>query len=84
MKLEYISGCIADYLGIDDIREVDMTDEQRKYYNDKICDFLKQHPEDLNYLLQEIIPRYGEFDCDNEPCECCGDTIISYTLEIED
>ena len=53
MKIELVRGCICDYLGIDDIREVDMTDEQRKYYNDKISDFLKQHPQDLNYLLQD-------------------------------
>ena len=35
MKIELVSGCICDYLGIDGISEVDMTDEQRKYYNDK-------------------------------------------------
>lgn len=61
-----------------------MTLVKLKHLNNKICDFLKQHPEDLNYLLQDIIPRYGEFDCDNKPCECCGDTVITYTLEIED
>ena len=84
MKIELVSGCICDYLGIDGISEVDMTDEQRKYYNDKICDFLKQRPQDLNYLLQDIVERYGECEWDDKPCECCGDTVITYTLEIED
>lgn len=23
----------------------------------------------------------GEFEFDNEPCECCGDYVTTYTLE---
>lgn len=83
MEFKLTSGCVCDYLGINGLREVDMTNEQREYYNNIICDFLKTKPQDLNYLLQYILPQYGDFDIDDKPCECCRDYVYSYTLNID-
>lgn len=77
-----ISGCINDYLGIDGISEVNMTDEQRKNYFLNIMIRLKDEPMDFfNSFLQWFCQEFGDMDI-SEPCPQCGDTTISYTVEI--
>ena len=80
MKLELIRGCIRGSLTVDDVQEIDLNDEQRKEVIKKIFESMK--PEDLNYLLQWYIEEFGEYECDHEPCECCGDIVERYWLEI--
>jgi hypothetical protein len=82
MKLELIRGCVCDSLNINDDREIDLTDEQRREVLKKIFKHLK--PEDLNYVLQALIPMFGEYECSEEPCECCGDFVETYTWEIDE
>jgi hypothetical protein len=83
MKLNYTRGCINDWLGIDDIREVDMTDDQRKEYFKKISEKLPElDPGWFNYFLQWICEEFGEYNYDSKPCECCGDITEWYDLEI--
>ncbi|MBP3732214.1 MAG: hypothetical protein J6I84_03105 [Bacilli bacterium] len=80
MKLELTRGCICDSLTVDDEEEIDLTDDVRKEVLRKIFEALR--PEDLNYVLQELIPCFGEYECDPEPCECCGDFVETYKWEI--
>lgn len=84
MILKKISGCVADSLSANNIEEIDMTDEQRQNVIDHICKELKKHPEQLNYVLQELIPIFGDFTSTDKPCECCGDYIDTYTWVIEE
>ena len=82
MKLEYVSGCICDSLSINGKEEIDLTDEQRKQVIEKIGVFIsKASPDKLNYMLQYLVPEFGEFE-DLGHCECCGDWITKYTLEL--
>jgi len=76
MELVLTKGCVAGSLTVDDIEEYEMTDEQRKETLMKIFNHLK--PEDLNYVLQLMIPYFGEYESDGIPCECCGDIIETY------
>ena len=80
MKLELVTGCICDSLTADGIQEVDMTNEQRQEVINRIAEWL--NPKDLNYLLQALLPQFGEYECDDKPCSCCGDYVEKYTLEI--
>lgn len=73
-------GCICDSLTVDDVEEINLDNDRRKEVIKKIFDNMK--PEDLNYLLQWYIEEFGEYESDDEPCECCGDYVERYWLEI--
>lgn len=84
MQILMQRGYINDCLEIDNISEIDMTEEQRNDYFNKI---IKELPELdpycwFNMFLQWFILTYGEYDCSDEPCECCGDYTETYKLDI--
>ena len=80
MKLLKRTGCIAWALDVDDIPEIDLTNEQRQKVIDKIFKYIK--PEHLNELLNWFVEEFGEYECDHEPCECCGDIVEEWKIEI--
>lgn len=80
MKLKMQRGCICDSLTVDGTEEINLNDEQRKEVIKKIFESIE--PKDLNYLLQWYLPTFGDYDCDDEPCECCGDYVEYYNIEI--
>lgn len=82
MKLEKVTGCTAFSLNVDGKEEIDMTDEERFHIMDKIHDWMLNNPDRFNYVLQALIPMFGEYECDDHPCECCGDIVQTYTWEI--
>ena len=83
MVLKLVKGCICDSMTVDDIEEIDLTDEQREKVIETIMKNLK--PEDLNYLLQKTIPLFAQEEhFDDEPCECCGDYVEEYIWTIDD
>lgn len=84
MKLNLTTGCICDSLTVDGVEEVDMTESLRTETKVKLLTWLAEHPEklDLNQMLQQILPEYGEYDSSGEPCECCGDYVNEWNLEI--
>lgn len=83
MKLEKVEGCIADSLNVDGVEEIDMTDEQRLNVIDHIYGWMKKNPNQLNYILQELIDCFGEYESDDHPCECCGDYASTTTWVID-
>ena len=83
MLIEYTTGCVCDYLGIDNIREVEMTDSQRKEYFNEIAKHLdKLDGMWFNSFLRWVAMEFGDYSCSEQPCTVCGDYIESYTLEI--
>ena len=82
MKLKLVRGCICGSLTADDIEEIHMTDKERSEVCNKIGDWIKENPDQLNYVMQALIPELGDYKCDSEPCECCGDFVETYTWEI--
>ena len=52
----------------------------------ELGEIVKSAPGDqLNYILQFVIPNLGSITYHSEePCECCGDYVWEYTLEIQD
>lgn len=80
MILRMVRGCICDSLSVDGKEEIDLTDEERQEVLKKIFEHLK--PQDLNNILQDLIEMFGEYECDDEPCETCGDYVETHTWEI--
>lgn len=82
MKLIYSYGCLANELSVNGISEIDLTDKQRKEVINRIFQSYDKHPEALNDLLQYFIETHcDDYDC-TEPCECCGDMVTTYKMEI--
>lgn len=52
---------------------------------EKLCLWLaKKDGDGLNNLLQHVLESYGKYQSlSDEPCECCGDWVDSYTLTID-
>lgn len=85
MKISKVIGCTAFSLNVDGKEEVDMTNLERYVIIEKISRWLKKNPDLFNLYLQAITEYLGDYEViEDEPCECCGDTIYGYTLEIED
>ena len=87
MKLKKVTGCICDSLTAEfegeEIEEINMTTEQRMQVIEKICEWLKKNPDQLNYVMQDMIETFAtDFKHDSDPCECCGDTIYTWEWNI--
>ena len=82
MKLEMRRGCIADWLGADGMLEIDMDDATREKVYDKLIEFLKSQNDGLNQLMQFTLETYGEYECDGKSCECCGDSVENWSLDL--
>lgn len=37
----------------------------------------------LQSIFCSVLEKCGKYDCSNKPCECCGDYIRHYVMEIE-
>ena len=83
MKLTLVRGCTADSLNADGIEEEDMTDDQRQEVIDRLFQWYKKHPDNLNQLMEHVIEcHYDIYDSDGEPCPCCGDYVETMTCDI--
>ncbi len=84
MKIHHVKGCTAFSLNVDDKEEYDLTDEERLQIVDKIYDWMKRHPENFNWILQALSEYCGEYVViSDEPCECCGDIVDEYVLDLD-
>ena len=63
------------------VQDGGMPDEERQEVLKKIFEHL--NPQDLNNMVQDLIEMFGEYECDDEPCETCGDYVETYTWEIQ-
>lgn len=82
MTIKLTEGCNADSLTIDGTEEFDLTPGQRQWVAKRVMRFLLEH-DGLNGLLVSVASQYGDPTI-GPRCEQCGDTTITYTLEIED
>lgn len=90
MKLELIEGCVCDRFTVDG-KDIDSMSEKElkdilKAVVTKITT-TKYEDENVVYSLQiilrEIVSRfYDEYESDDEPCECCGDFVETFKMEV--
>ena len=85
MILHNVSGCTAFSLNVDGIEEINMTHEERLKVIDNIYEWMKRNADDkLNYILQGLTETCGEYKVINpKHCECCGDIIDEYYLDLD-
>lgn len=76
-KLDKIRGCIEMF---DCLEENELEDKSVK----ELCDMIRNtKPDNLNYILQFLIPTYGTLvSVSEEPCEDCGDYVYEYELRL--
>ena len=86
MVIHNVSGCTAFSLNVDNIEEVEMTHEERLNVIEHIYEWMKRTADkNLNYILQGLTHECGEYKViDSEPCECCGDTVDEYYLDLDE
>lgn len=80
MKLEYTEGCICTSLTVDGVETVDMDINDLKKV---ICKLVERETDvaELQDLWMSLMQSQGEYK-DLGHCECCGDWITNYTLEL--
>jgi len=80
-----VSGCMSDSLTADGKEEVDMTCDERMGVTISIFNWLMDHPDEnervVNQIMQIFVDEFGDLSVSDYACECCGDHI--YTSEIE-
>ena len=90
MKIELVRGCIAERFDADGKPMMNMSEEELKSILVKVVNKVTQRTEltegqksylyDAIMLLVEDFPDTCEYS--DEPCECCGDFIETYTMEL--
>lgn len=80
MKLEYTEGCVCTSLTVDGVETVDMDINDLKKV---ICKLVERETDvaELQDLWMSLMQSQGEYK-DLGHCECCGDWITNYTLEL--
>lgn len=89
MKIELVRGCIADRFDVDGKPMMDMSEDELKDILIRVVKKVVQkklEPYDRS-CIEESIRLLVEYfsdtlECSEEPCECCGDWIDTYTMEI--
>ena len=80
MKLEYTEGCTAYSMNIDGIESCDM--DIKDFRN--IVELLVKREADISILqrcYEYLLTSQGEYE-DLGKCDCCGENVTRYTLEI--
>lgn len=82
MKIEMTEGCTCDALDINGIPETELSDTEREKAWEKVLSYLKKegNPDDLNELLQWVMPRYGISE-HQYTCSQCGDSVYVTSLD---
>ena len=79
MKLHYVTGCICDSLSVEGKEFNEMSLEEQREILHKLVDNAD------GVTLQQMFIEYMEDESEwhtSGPCECCGDLVEYYKLEI--
>jgi hypothetical protein len=87
MKIEITNGCMAYDFEIDGKSIHDCTINELKDALTKANSYAvnKANDEsvcDLQTAIRNLVELFGDCECDGIPCECCGDFVETYTLEL--
>lgn len=94
MKFELTEGCLAWGFEADGERVENMSTQELKDAILKIADKISKMdvntPQDtLEFnnkayrVVHEMVYNfYDDYECSSEPCECCGDWVETYKLEV--
>lgn len=90
MKIERTTGCICDCFEADGKPMCSMSEEELKCIllrvaqkiasRGEMCENQKCDLQSIIGLMVESFP--DECECSEEPCECCGDYVETYIVEV--
>ena len=81
MKLEYTSGCVCDSLLVDGVESIYMNMDSFKDVIHELVD-RERDLAVLQGIFMSCMASQGDYESSEEACECCGDFITTYRLEI--
>lgn len=81
MKLKYTYGCVCDSISVDGVESIDMDINDFREVVHQLVDN-EQDSAVLQDLFTSCMESQGNYESSKKPCDCCGDTIITYTLEL--
>ena len=80
MKIVVTEGCTAYGCSINDKEREEFSTEELRDIVHKLVDMCDR--ENLETLVWDIPQLVGEYKCEGH-CECCGDTIVTYTVNLD-
>lgn len=80
MKIEVTEGCTAFSCYIDGKERSEFSTEELQKIVHKLVDMCNR--DDLESLIWNITEYVGEYKYEGH-CECCNDSIVSYTVKID-
>lgn len=81
MEILKQDGCVVYCLNADGCSICQMNKEKQQVILDKIINKLDVEPYEL---IDYLVRTHGDYECSDKPCECCGDYIESWKMEIND
>lgn len=84
MKIELTDGCICTGMCVDGTLISEMNEEQRHEVRKALCEYILNHEDvfDLFCLGEFVVTRTDSEYSYSGPCECCGDYIETWKMEI--
>lgn len=88
MKLELTSGCIADDFTLGNEKVCNLSEEKLKEVFAKVSDKIIKTPLvdnkhiELQGILYQMVESFYDTYETSDPCECCGDYIETYTIDV--
>lgn len=90
MRIELTQGCICDSFTANDIPMIDMSTDELKDILQRVVkkvvsktdmdEWKKSYLQDAIRVLVEDFP--DEYESSDEPCDCCGDWVETYYMEV--
>lgn len=84
MIIERTDGCVYAGMYIDGISISEMSEEQRHEARKALCEYILNHEDvfDLFRLGNIVVTNADSEYSYSQPCECCGDWIRNWKIEI--
>jgi hypothetical protein len=76
-KIEIVEGCTAFNTVVNGVSIIDIADNEKEEIVNYLIDQLKESYKRGEVTLESLIQnfQYDDYECDNEPCGQCGDTV---------
>ena len=94
MKFELIEGCMAwgfeadgkpvEHMSTQELKDaiLKIADKISKIEVNTLQDTLEFNNKAYRIVHEMVYNFYDDYECSSEPCECCGDWVETYKLEV--
>lgn len=84
MIIEKTDGCILSGMDVDGIPISEMNEDQRHEVRKALCEYILNHEDEFDlFRLGGIVVTNADSEYSySGPCECCGDCIETWKMEI--